>query len=72
LGILKQTKPGGLEVVENLPTHQDIAIMLNTSRETVTRALLALAQKGIVQKDLNRLIIRNAEILQKLARGTSE
>lgn len=72
LGILKQIKPGGLEVVENLPTHQDIAIMLNTSRETVTRALLALTQKGIVQKDLNRLIIRNAEILQKLAQGASE
>lgn len=72
LGILKQTKPGGLDVVENLPTHQDIAIMLNTSRETVTRALLALAKQGIVQKDLNRLIIRNPEILQKLARGASQ
>jgi len=72
LGILKQTKPGGLEVVENLPTHQDIAIMLNTSRETVTRALLALAQRGVVQKDLNRLIIRDPEILQKLARGASQ
>lgn len=72
LGILKQTKPGGLEVVENLPTHQDIAIMLNTSRETVTRALLVLAQRGVVQKDLNRLIIRNPEILQKLARGGSQ
>lgn len=72
LGILKQTKPGGLEVVENLPTHQDIAIMLNTSRETVTRALLALAQRGIVQKDLNRLIIRDPEILQKLAKGAPQ
>lgn len=71
LDILKQTKPGGLEVVENLPTHQDIAIMLNTSRETVTRTILALAQQGIVQKDLRRLIIRNPEILQKLARGTA-
>src|SRR5438067_1508545 len=27
-------------VIENLPTHQDIANMINTSRETVTRALL--------------------------------
>lgn len=71
LGILKQKKPGGVEIVENLPTHQDIAIMLNTSRETVTRALLALTQQGIVQKDLNRLIIHNPESLQKLARGIS-
>ncbi len=72
LGLLKQRKPGGLEVVENLPTHQDIAIMLNTSRETVTRALLALAHQGIVQKDLHRLIIRNPESLQKLAQGGSQ
>lgn len=72
LEILKQTKPGGVEVVENFPTHQDIAIMLNTSRETVTRALLALTQKGVVQKDMNRLIIRNVELLQKLVRGASK
>ena len=32
--------------------------MINTSRETVTRALLALTQQGIVQKEANRLIIR--------------
>lgn len=72
LGILKQTKPGGLEVIENLPTHQDIAIMLNTSRETVTRSLLVLTQQGVVQKDLRRLIIRNPEVLQKLVRGSSQ
>lgn len=72
LGILKQTKPGGLEVVENLPTHQDIAIMLNTSRETVTRSLLALSRQGVVQKDLNRLIIRSPDLLQKLMRGSSQ
>jgi CRP/FNR family cyclic AMP-dependent transcriptional regulator len=33
-------------VVENLPTHQDIANMINTSRETVTRALLTLASRA--------------------------
>ena len=56
-----------LEVVENLPTHQDIANMINTSRETVTRALLTLVQQGIVEKDAHRLIIRNPQALQKLA-----
>jgi len=56
-------------VVENLPTHQDIANMINTSRETVTRALLALVQQGIVQKEQHRLVIKNPEALQKLVQG---
>jgi CRP-like cAMP-binding protein len=56
-------------VVENLPTHQDIANMINTSRETVTRALLALAQQGIVEKDSHRLIIRDPEALKKLVQA---
>jgi len=34
-----------------------LASMINTSRETVTRALTALAQQWIVQKDSHRLII---------------
>lgn len=69
LELLKQKKPGGLEVVENLPTHQDIAIMVNTSRETVTRTLLSLSQQGIIEKDMRRLIIRQPETLHKLAQG---
>jgi CRP-like cAMP-binding protein len=55
--------------VENLPTHQDIANMINTSRETVTRALLTLVQQGIVQKETNRLVILDPQALQKLIQG---
>ena len=61
-----QGEPNGQAVVENLPTHQDIANMVNTSRETVTRALLTLVQQGIVQKDSHRLIIVDPEALKKL------
>lgn len=68
--LLKKKTPGDVDVVENLPTHQDIANMINTSRETVTRVLLALSQQGIVQKDTHRLIILNPEALQKLVQGT--
>lgn len=71
--VLMQRTQGGLaggpSVVENLPTHQDIANMINTSRETVTRALLTLVQQGIVQKDAHRLIIVKPEALQKLVQG---
>jgi CRP-like cAMP-binding protein len=73
LALLQQTKqdePGTPTVVENMPTHQDIANMINTSRETVTRALLTLAQQGIVQKDSHRLVILNPEALQKLIQGS--
>jgi CRP-like cAMP-binding protein len=59
----------GHAVVENLPTHQDIANMINTSRETVTRALLTLVQQGIVQKEANRLLILDPEALEKLIQG---
>ncbi len=69
---LLQRKPedgGARPVVENLPTHQDIANMINTSRETVTRALLTLVQQGIVQKEANRLVILDPQALQKLVQG---
>ncbi|MYN43997.1 cyclic nucleotide-binding domain-containing protein [Pseudoduganella sp. FT93W] len=67
--VLMQKKDADGTVVENLPTHQDIANMINTSRETVTRALLALTQQGIVQKEPHRLIIKKPEELQKLVQS---
>ncbi|MCC6073465.1 Crp/Fnr family transcriptional regulator [Massilia sp. GCM10020059] len=72
LVLMQRTQSGsaGIQtVVENLPTHQDIANMINTSRETVTRALLTLVQQGIVQKDAHRLIIVKPEALQKLVQA---
>ena len=68
---MKKTQPGQPDVVENLPTHQDIANMINTSRETVTRALTTLTQQGIIQKDTHRLIIINPQALQKLVEGSA-
>jgi CRP/FNR family transcriptional regulator, cyclic AMP receptor protein len=65
----KKQEPGTPPIVENLPTHQDIANMINTSRETVTRALLTLVQQGIVQKDSHRLIILDPEALQQLVQS---
>lgn len=56
--------PGGLVVIEKLPTQQEIAIMVNTSRETVSRAINTLIQKGVVEKDMRRLIVRIPEALR--------
>jgi len=69
IDLLKQKTEGDQHVVENLPTHQDIANMINTSRETVTRTLMALVQQGIIEKGTHRLIIIKPEQLQKLAQG---
>lgn len=69
LQLFRKSAQGGEDVVENLPTHQDIANMINTSRETVTRAILTLVQQGIVEKETHRLIVRKPEEFQKLVRG---
>lgn len=60
-----KTSPSGMVVIENMPTQQEIAITVNTSRETVSRAIHILLQKGVVEKDLRRLIVRQPEALRK-------
>lgn len=63
---LVRIAPGGLTVIENVPPQQEIAIMANTSRETVSRAVQALIQKGVIEKDLRRLIVRQPEQLKAM------
>ena len=65
LDYLSRTGPGGLVVIERLPTQQEISIMVNTSRETVSRAIAVLIQRGVVQKDLKRLIVRQPDALRQ-------
>ena len=69
IDLIKEKAPGDIDVIENLPTHQDIANMINTSRETVTRTLLTLVQQGIIQKGTHRLIIVDPEGLKRLAQS---
>ncbi|MDR2165418.1 MAG: Crp/Fnr family transcriptional regulator [Zoogloeaceae bacterium] len=64
---LASVVPGGLVVIDQMPTQQEIAIMVNTSRETVSRALSILIKRGVVEKDLRRLIVRRPEVLREAA-----
>lgn len=64
--VLSGSSHGGLVVIDVLPTHQELAIMANTSRETVSRTLSELMRQGLIEKDLRRLIIRHKERLQQL------
>lgn len=64
--------PGGLVVIQDLPRQQQLAIMLNTSRETVSRAISELVQAGVVEKDLRRLIVRKPKILHQWANQSND
>lgn len=64
-----QIAPGGLVVIDKLPTQQEMAIMVNTSRETVSRAIHILLTQGVVEKDLRRLIVRQPEVLRQAVSG---
>ena len=59
--------------IVNPPTHQEIAIMLNISRERVTRAFQALQSRRIVRRDgPGRLVIIDLNSLRRFARGEEE
>tara|TARA_B100001059_G_C17817015_1_gene575907 strand:+ start:1052 stop:1783 length:732 start_codon:yes stop_codon:yes gene_type:complete len=59
--------------IDHPPTHMEIAIMLNVSRETVTRVFQTLQNRQIVRRDgPAKLIIINLEALQQFAEGTQD
>jgi len=60
--------PGALRI-EPAPTHQELAIMINASRETVTRAFQLLQQQGALRRDGNALLVLQADWLQAVANG---
>ena len=53
-------------------THEDIAQMINTSRETVTRLLTDLKRQEILQAKGSTLLIRNKAALELLAKTPSK
>lgn len=60
-------------VISNPPTHMEIAIMLNISRETVTRVFQTLQNRQIVKRDgPASLVVNNLAVLKAFAEGTKE
>ena len=51
----------------NLPKQKDIANSVNTSRETVSRALQMLIKSGVLLKVGHQIVIKQSEALKKLA-----
>jgi CRP/FNR family transcriptional regulator, cyclic AMP receptor protein len=66
--LLVATKEGGTWV-RNAPTHQELAIMINASRETVTRVFQLLQSRGVVERSGNDLRVDDALFLKDVAAG---
>ena len=62
----------GVSTIEQAPTHQELAIMINASRETVTRAYQILFAHRLLVRDGNSLRIENAVALQDIAQGRQD
>lgn len=69
LELLMISPPAGGTWVRNAPTHQELAIMINASRETVTRVFQLLQSRGIVERNGNDLRVDNAGFLRDVAAG---
>ena len=66
------TAEGETIQVNFVPTHQEIAMMINASRETVTRAFRKLQLEGIVLREGNRLILKKQLRLTAIAKGAPD
>jgi CRP/FNR family transcriptional regulator, cyclic AMP receptor protein len=66
--LLVSSKEGGTWV-RNAPTHQELAIMINASRETVTRVFQLLQSRGVVERSGNDLRVDDALFLSEVAAG---
>ncbi len=55
-----------------MPTHQELAIMINASRETVTRVFQLLQTKALVERQGNDLLILNVQVLQAISQGAQD
>jgi CRP/FNR family cyclic AMP-dependent transcriptional regulator len=53
--------------LDQLPKQHELASIVNTSRETVSRALQVLVKGGVLDKVGHQIVIKQSDALQKLA-----
>ncbi len=70
LQIMLPPAPDGapLQVVIHAPTHQELAIMVNLTRETVTRTFQVLQAQGVLTREGDQLIVDKARLDQLATR----
>ncbi len=66
-----QSKEGDVTIT-HVPTHQELAIMINVTRETVTRAFQKLQKNHIIKRDGAILIIKNVRYISDTAHGVEK
>jgi CRP/FNR family transcriptional regulator, cyclic AMP receptor protein len=69
---LAQPGTGDVMSIDPAPTHQELAIMINASRETVTRAFQGLALKEAIQRNGTALLILRQALLRDIGLGVVE
>ena len=67
--LLQLSGEGQQTEISHLPTQQELAIMINTSRETVTRSFQLLQTKQVVSREGNRLTVHDVRFLREIAEG---
>ena len=60
---------GATTRVERAFTHEELAQMICSSRETVTRLLTTLTKQGVIRVTSDSIVIRNRLALEKIAGG---
>ena len=68
---LPQVVVAGVVEVDKLPTHQELAIMINASRETVTRSFQLLFLNKVLVREGNSLRLIQPDLLKEIANGQS-
>lgn len=63
---LSGNSPEG-QPLDHLPKQHELASIVNTSRETVSRALQMLVKSGVLGKVGHQIVIKQSDALQKLA-----
>ncbi|WP_243444771.1 Crp/Fnr family transcriptional regulator [Sphingosinicella humi] len=58
-------------VIEDAPTHSEIAARIGTHREAVTRELQSLARRGIVTQQRRRLAVSDVLALARIVRAAA-
>ncbi len=69
---LAESGPVGGSAVDPVPTHQELAIMINASRETVTRAFHVLFLHNALEREGDTLRLIQPDFLKNIAEGRTE
>ena len=56
--------PGGVQELVSAPTHQELAMMVNLSRETVTRVFQVLQSRGALDRQAESLSVDLQRIVE--------